>query len=141
MPRNEGFVASHEPLRHHASLNIRRGFTSGPLSFLNPTRAHYRDLSSRRDSQTARPSTTVLLLIQRRLPRRTRMKTTHRAMSSSGGLETTEKAGMNSSCGPLMPLMPASLPRSPRRPFAQQARASVGCLPNTHTGISRTWSL
>lgn len=45
MPRNEGFVASHEPLRHHALLSIRRGFTSGPLSFLNPTRAHYRDLS------------------------------------------------------------------------------------------------
>ncbi|MCJ1244772.1 hypothetical protein MMC30_001972 [Trapelia coarctata] len=41
MPRNGGFIASHEPLRHHASLNIRQGFTSGSLSFLNPTRAHY----------------------------------------------------------------------------------------------------
>jgi len=48
MPRNQGFVASHEPLRHHASLNIRRGFTSGPLSFLNPTRAHYQDISNQK---------------------------------------------------------------------------------------------
>lgn len=48
MPRNKGFAASHEPLRHHTSLNIRRGFTSGPLSFLNPTRAHYEDILSRK---------------------------------------------------------------------------------------------
>ena len=43
MPRNERFVASREPLRHHASLNSRRGCTTGPLSFLNPTRAQYID--------------------------------------------------------------------------------------------------
>jgi len=41
MPRNEGFLASHEPLRHYPTLTIRQGLTSGPLSFLNPTRAHY----------------------------------------------------------------------------------------------------
>ena len=45
MPRNEGFVASHEPLRLHTLFSIRQGLTSGPLSFLNPTRAHYTDIS------------------------------------------------------------------------------------------------
>lgn len=42
MPRNKAFVPSHEPLRTHDSLQILHEHTSGPFSFLNPTRAHYR---------------------------------------------------------------------------------------------------
>ena len=41
MQRNQGFVPSHEPLRAHPQLNIRKELTTGPFSFLNPTRAHY----------------------------------------------------------------------------------------------------
>ena len=42
MPRNTAFVPSHEPLCAHDSLQILHEHTSGPFSFLNPTRTHYR---------------------------------------------------------------------------------------------------
>ena len=42
MPRCEDFHPSHQPFRSHQSLELRHGHTSGPLSFLNPTRAYYR---------------------------------------------------------------------------------------------------
>ena len=42
MPRNKRFVPTHEPLRDHDALQIQQEHTSGPFSFLNPTRAHYR---------------------------------------------------------------------------------------------------
>ena len=45
MTRNRGFIASHDPLRAHPSLKRLEGFTTGPFSFLNPTRAHYRHTS------------------------------------------------------------------------------------------------
>lgn len=41
MHRNQGFVAPHEPLLSNELLNIRAELTTGPLAFLNPTRAHY----------------------------------------------------------------------------------------------------
>ncbi|MCJ1414453.1 hypothetical protein MMC32_000779 [Xylographa parallela] len=41
MPRNHSFLPSHEPLRANPHLNIRHELTTGPFSFLNPTRAHY----------------------------------------------------------------------------------------------------
>ncbi|MCJ1432426.1 hypothetical protein MMC27_001782 [Xylographa pallens] len=41
MPRNQGFLPSHEPLRANPHLTIRDELTTGPFSFLNPTRAHY----------------------------------------------------------------------------------------------------
>ena len=42
MPRNRGFVPLHEPLRNHNALQLQYERTTGPLSFLNPTHAHYR---------------------------------------------------------------------------------------------------
>ena len=41
MPRNTVFATSHEPLQSHSLLNIQHKHTTGPFSFLNPTRAHY----------------------------------------------------------------------------------------------------
>ena len=45
MTRNKGFIASHDPLRTHPSLRRLEEHTTGPISFLNPTRAHYRHTS------------------------------------------------------------------------------------------------
>lgn len=43
MPRNIAFHSeAHEPLRAHKSLELRHDRVTGPLSFLNPTRAAYR---------------------------------------------------------------------------------------------------
>ena len=42
MPHCKGFHPSHQPFRSHQSLEIQHGHTSGPFSFLNPTRAYYR---------------------------------------------------------------------------------------------------
>ena len=41
MPRNSTFASSREPLRTDESLDIINERTSGPFSFLNPTRAHF----------------------------------------------------------------------------------------------------
>jgi hypothetical protein len=41
MPRNKAFQ-SHEPLRAHGSLNLQKDRITGPLSFLNPTRASFK---------------------------------------------------------------------------------------------------
>ena len=45
MTRNKGFIASHDPLRTHPSLRRLESHTTGPFSFLNPTRAHYKHSS------------------------------------------------------------------------------------------------
>ena len=42
MPRNNSFAPSHEPFQSIESLEIQPDRTSGPFSFLNPTRANYR---------------------------------------------------------------------------------------------------
>ena len=42
MQRSNGFHPSHEPFRSHQSLELQKDHTSGPFSFLNPTRAYYR---------------------------------------------------------------------------------------------------
>ena len=42
MPRNKDFHPLREPFRSHQSLEVHNGHTSGPFSFLNPTRAYYR---------------------------------------------------------------------------------------------------
>lgn len=42
MPRNTQFRPGREPLENHPSLQLRRSHVSGPLSFLNPTSAHYK---------------------------------------------------------------------------------------------------
>ncbi|TKA74312.1 hypothetical protein B0A49_07607 [Cryomyces minteri] len=42
MARNTGFYPNHEPLRQDSSLKLRHERVSGPFSFLNPTRAHFR---------------------------------------------------------------------------------------------------
>lgn len=41
MPRNTHFHPGREPLHDHPSLELRRNHVSGPMSFLNPTRARY----------------------------------------------------------------------------------------------------
>ncbi|MCJ1440646.1 MAG: hypothetical protein MMC23_001132 [Stictis urceolatum] len=41
MPRSDTFHPFYEPLRHHASINPSPNHTTGPLSFLNPTRAQF----------------------------------------------------------------------------------------------------
>lgn len=48
MARNKQFHPDHEPLRHHASLQLQHKKITGPFSFLNPTRASF---------QHANPST------------------------------------------------------------------------------------
>ena len=54
MQRNQGFIASHEPLRANPLLSICKELTTGPFSFLNPTRAHYTHSSlSRRSTDSA----------------------------------------------------------------------------------------
>ncbi|KAJ4334561.1 hypothetical protein N0V87_006793 [Didymella glomerata] len=40
--RSEAFHPAHEPLRHDPALNLERDRVSGPLPFLNPTKAHFR---------------------------------------------------------------------------------------------------
>ncbi|KAL1652378.1 hypothetical protein SLS61_004980 [Didymella pomorum] len=40
--RSEAFHSAHEPLQHDPALNLERDRVSGPLPFLNPTRAHFR---------------------------------------------------------------------------------------------------
>lgn len=40
--RSEAFHPTHEPLRHNPALNLERNRISGPIPFLNPTRAHFR---------------------------------------------------------------------------------------------------
>ncbi|KZF19792.1 hypothetical protein L228DRAFT_224456 [Xylona heveae TC161] len=54
MPRNAGFDPKYEPLRQIDSLQLRtdepnpKHGTTGPFSFLNPTRAHYRHRAPKR---------------------------------------------------------------------------------------------
>ncbi|KNG49455.1 integral membrane protein [Stemphylium lycopersici] len=40
--RNEAFRPAREPVRHDTALQLDHGRVTGPLPFLNPTRAHYR---------------------------------------------------------------------------------------------------
>ncbi|KAJ5083802.1 hypothetical protein N7456_013229 [Penicillium angulare] len=42
MPRNAQFQPDREPLQNHPSLELQRSQVTGPLHFLNPTRARYR---------------------------------------------------------------------------------------------------
>lgn len=42
MPRNAHFTPDHAPLTHHKSLEAEENRTTGPLAFLNPTRARFR---------------------------------------------------------------------------------------------------
>ncbi|KAF1947688.1 hypothetical protein EJ02DRAFT_449162 [Clathrospora elynae] len=46
MKRSEAFHPAHEPLRHDPTLHIEKERVSGPLPFLNPTRARYRHEAS-----------------------------------------------------------------------------------------------
>ncbi|KAF9700806.1 hypothetical protein EKO04_001235 [Ascochyta lentis] len=39
--RSEAFHPAHEPLRHDPALNLQQDRVSGPLPFLNPTKAHF----------------------------------------------------------------------------------------------------
>ncbi|EIM81365.1 uncharacterized protein STEHIDRAFT_103768 [Stereum hirsutum FP-91666 SS1] len=41
MPRNAHFTPDHAPLTHHKSLEAEENRTTGPLFFLNPTRARF----------------------------------------------------------------------------------------------------
>ena len=51
MPRNKIFQSeSHEPLRAHKSLELQHELVTGPLPFLNPTRAAYRHNPAYEDS-------------------------------------------------------------------------------------------
>ncbi|KAF2191157.1 hypothetical protein K469DRAFT_720146 [Zopfia rhizophila CBS 207.26] len=43
--RNEAFQSSHHPLKHHQTLRLDRNRITGPVSFLNPTSAHFRLIS------------------------------------------------------------------------------------------------
>ncbi|KAI9831587.1 MAG: hypothetical protein M1819_004819 [Sarea resinae] len=45
MPRNAHFTPHHEPLVQVPSLELRHRQVSGPFSFFNPTRAHFRHVS------------------------------------------------------------------------------------------------
>lgn len=44
MPRNAHFTPDHAPLTHHKSLEAEENRTTGPLFFLNPTRARFRHI-------------------------------------------------------------------------------------------------
>ncbi|MCJ1307415.1 hypothetical protein MMC25_001061 [Agyrium rufum] len=59
MKRNNTFNPLREPLRSHSSLELQNEHTTGPFSFLNPTRAHYRhsELSKLNSSPSSLSST------------------------------------------------------------------------------------
>lgn len=50
MPRNSQFQTGREPLQDHAGLQLRRSHVSGPLPFLNPTRARYAPTDTHADA-------------------------------------------------------------------------------------------
>ncbi|KAJ5948448.1 hypothetical protein N7454_001755 [Penicillium verhagenii] len=64
MVRNKEFRPGREPFQGHPSLELRRSHITGPMPFLNPTRARYapapgKDVSSSTDQPTSqRPTTT-----------------------------------------------------------------------------------
>lgn len=41
MARNSSFLPNHEPFAHNDQMHLTHGRVSGPLSFLNPTRAGF----------------------------------------------------------------------------------------------------
>lgn len=54
MPRNTSFHPDREPLRHQGSLQLLPHKITGPFTFLNPTRAHFRHVgASDRDSASS----------------------------------------------------------------------------------------
>jgi hypothetical protein len=53
MQTNQHFHPDHEPFREHKSLQLDEGYTHGPFSFLNPTRAQFRH---EQDTSNAGPS-------------------------------------------------------------------------------------
>ena len=56
MARNKIFQSeSHEPLRDHKALELQHDHVTGPLSFLNPTRAAYRHNPAYEDSLATAP--------------------------------------------------------------------------------------
>lgn len=53
MQTNKHFHPDHEPFRNHKSLQIEHGYTHGPFTFLNPTRAQFRHESLNNNVQSS----------------------------------------------------------------------------------------
>lgn len=60
MARNKTFHPENEPFRHTDTLQLNDRAIHGPVSFLNPTRAHFDAIDPDKDhvdSRSARPAT------------------------------------------------------------------------------------
>lgn len=85
--RSEAFHFAHRPLRHDPALKLQKDRVSGPLPFLNPTKAHFRyearpDVRFKWSSRNNRKGRHVLVVGQSQTSNNSKQLTTPRPTSS-----------------------------------------------------------